>query len=328
MISNRFFFVLLLSFFIFSTSNAQSFFNQNLELILSTESPEPNEIVEATIEAPGVNMAHATVSWYINNELVKQGIGLTTFSFKVGKLGEETSLIVLVNTQDGKVLNSAKKFKPGSVELVFEASSYVPPFYKGKALYPYQGIVRVHAIPNILDKNGDRIDPKNLVYRWKHNNKVDTNYSGYGKSVFAFKGDVLIRPSKVEVEVSNSDGTYSVLGRINIAPTSPQIGLYENNPLYGLLLNKSLSNTTNLKSQEMQISAIPYFFGVKDKENIDLVYNWSLNGNSLNQNGKKSVLSVTKNKDSSGESIVGIEISNTNMSSIYQSANTQTKITY
>src|SRR3989338_817458 len=323
------FFATLALFFLPQLVAGQFSFNQNLTLSLAPAFPGPNENVYVRIDPAGTDLSRADINWFVDGELIKRGVGLTSFSFTTKNLGESSTIITLVKMETGQVLQQSITIRPATVRLLWEASSYVPPFYKGKALYPYQGIVRVIALPLVLDSAGRTIDPENLVYKWIENYKVDLDSSGYGKDVFGFNGDVIIRPTTVRVEVSTLDKNTAVAGEITVTPIEPHITFYENHPLYGQLWNKAIGQSVSLTENEIQIAAVPYFFGVHDKNNPTLTYSWNLNNQPVSAGTQRSILTLRQPENvGGGTASLGLEVSNTALSSIYQSARINTTVNF
>ncbi len=57
--------------------------------------------------------------------------------------------------------------------------SYVPPFYKGKAMPSAESSIKVVALPEI--RNGSTIvSVQNMTYSWQKDYNKDVNDSGYG----------------------------------------------------------------------------------------------------------------------------------------------------
>ena len=54
----------------------------------------------------------------------------------------------------------------GQVDIIVEPTSYVPPFYPGKAIFTTQGTARIIAIPNVT-VNGTQANSKNLIFDWQ-----------------------------------------------------------------------------------------------------------------------------------------------------------------
>ncbi len=290
----------------------------NFSVEVRPQNPAPGEKISLTAVSYSTDLNRAEISWFLGKNLASSGKGKTTFEFSAGKAGSVSEVTVFIKTAEGGTITKDIVIHPAGVDLVWEADSYTPPFYRGKALYPYQGLVKVIAMPQIAGGNGLPINPKELVYTWKKDGEGTSNSSGYGKNIFYFNGGVPLRASAVEVIVSSLDKKYSASAEIEIKPQSPFVGLYENNPLYGLLLNKEISRGFNLTNEEVKVSAIPYFFGVKRRKSFDLEYAWSMNNKSVSGQMENDVI-FRQNNENGGETGISLEIRNNEK--IFQFAN-------
>jgi hypothetical protein len=196
------------------------------------------------------------------------------------------------------------------VDLVWEANSYVPPFYQGKALHPRQGSLKIVALPNFV-KDGRRILPQNLVYEWSNDVDVFQSQNGYGRNVLILNGSLLGKTEKVEVLITDPVNNLVAHSFINIAPVNPEIIFYENDPYYGHIFDLAIGNTFELKKDEVQILTAPYFF---TKENNSLLkYEWRLNASSVsNLSGSRTAVFRKPEDQKSGTSIVFLRVENTN----------------
>lgn len=282
----------------------------NLAVRVVPSRPGPNQSVKVMIESYATDLDRAEISWFLNNKPSEKNAGQKTFSFRTGPPGSLSSILIVVRTTDGEVLQQVVDIRPATVDLLWEAESYTPPFYKGKALYPYQGTVRIVAIPNIITENGGALNPKSLVYDWKIDGNPVTSVSGYGKSFISFTGSVPLKPVTVAVEVSSMDQTYVAEGKTTLSPVQPGVVFYEDNPLAGVLYNKALGRNVSLVNEEMKIAAIPYFVGVSKRDADTLKYDWQINNQSILSGSDQSSLTFRQDKGGKGSSAISLQVSN------------------
>lgn len=311
----------LLTFFLASTilvaniahaRNFESLGGQSGVLQIRTvpAKPAPYQLTTVIIESFSVNLDRSSISWFLNNNLAKEASNQKTFSFKTGGPGSTSNILIAVKTFEGEVIQETINIRPATVDVLWEAESYTPPFYKGKSLYPFQGTVKVVALPNIVTSGGGTIAAKNLIYNWKVDGHPATDASGYGKSFILFKGDVPLKPATISVEVSSVDQSYVAEGGTTLTPVQPGVILYEDSPLLGILQNRALFGNVTLREEEIKIVAIPYFVGVTDRERSGLTYNWRLNNQKITGSLDKSALSFRQEKEVAGSAAVSLEVSN------------------
>jgi|SRR5581483_1626498 len=293
---------------------------------ISPQNPGPNQQVTITLSSFVTNINAATISWNVNGKIVQSGKGDTTLTVTTGGMNAVTSVNITIKTLEGDTIQKNLTIRPTSVDLVWQADSYVPPFYKGKALFSHQNIITFIATPHIVS-GGAEINPKNLIYKWTLNGSVVQNSSGYGKNAATFVGSIISRPLQVEVDVQNADGSLTASGATTVAPVDPTLVLYQIDPLYGIMFQKALHDSETLTgSQEMTVLGVPFYFGVYDPASPDLTYAWSINGNSVN-NAPNDTAEIFRQKAGvSGSSNIGLSIENSQK--ILQTASASFNLTF
>lgn len=264
--------------------------NDNLEIKTTPHNPGPNETVHITIESYITDLNKATISWIMNGKIVEKGIGKTEFSFKNGASGVTTRLTVSIITNTGEKVVRDLAWNPVGVTIMWEADTYTPPFYKGKALMSPQARIKAIAIPdNVNTRNA--LGAGNLVYVWKKDGGAISDASGYGKNVFSFLGPIPGRNASVSVQVSSVNDSISSEMQLNEIPlVNPFILFYENHPLLGSWYNRSLNGDLSLTKKEFSVNAEPYFFSNEISEAPTLLYSWSLNNKKVNNPGRSITL--------------------------------------
>lgn len=311
--STKFFVVCFLSFCFFTVgTQAQTIPEMNyalareLQVEITPTYPRPNENISINLTIYTEDLNSADVVWYKDGKKVLSGKGETSYSFRAGAIGETTEIEIDITFLNGDHLSKSMSFSPASVDLVWEANSYVPPFYRGKALHSRQGNLKIVAMPEFV-KNNKRTDPKNLVYKWSDATKVYQNQSGYGKNILILNGSLLGKSESVTVTVTDPSNNITAQGAISIVPVDPEIVFYENNPYYGHIFDTAINGVYNLETEEVQIIAAPFYF-TKDK---NLEYTWRLNGQSVpNLAGSLTAVFRRPEEETVGQSNVSLQIVN------------------
>jgi hypothetical protein len=271
--------------------------------------PKPNEEVFINLSLYTDNLNTASIAWYQDGKQVLSGKGETKYHFTAGPAGKETRIEIRINLLGGTSFTKNVVVNPAGVDLLWEANSYVPPFYKGKALHPMQGILKIVAMPDFV-RNGRRISPQNLIYKWSNGVDVYQNASGYGKNSVIVDGSVLGRREEIAVLVSDPASGLVAQGRVNISPSNPQVVFYENNPYYGHLFDSAILNDFDLKGAEVQILAVPYYFTQEGRSSLQ--YKWRLNGQSLPDLYTSRTAVFKKPENESGRSSISLQVDNIN----------------
>ncbi len=186
-----------------------------------------------------------------------------------------------------------------SVELVWEADSYTPPLYAGRALPTSDGNLRVFAFPP-----SSLGTATNLIYTWKINGQVLGSMSGTDRSMLAIKGSPFISDQLVVVDVSN--GSQTVTGVVRIPYVKPTVLLYENSPLKGVQFEHALINKFVAEANsDITLVAEPYFFSTPQSQS--LTYTWSVNGQTSKGVSGPSFIARS---ETTGTSTVNVAVTN------------------
>ncbi|PCI27806.1 hypothetical protein COB55_05035 [Candidatus Wolfebacteria bacterium] len=299
-----------------------------LDVQVSPEYPRAFESVNISVRSYNSDFNRANITWYLNGTPELKGIGKTNFTFKTSGVGQTTTVRMDARTAGGGIVSRTFSFRPGDVDLLWEADTYTPPFYKGKKLHSNEGTLRVVALPTILEKDGSIANPKNLVYKWRLGSKVMDDESGFGKQSITFHKDVTFKSNfNVTVVVSTLDDSSSAQSTLRVTPVNPLVILYENNPVLGVMYNKALSTeeTLSLTENEVSISAHPFFFDVTSASSNRLNYRWFMNGKSLDTPKIPNDLTLRK-IGGSGRAQLRLRLQHTD--NILQGAETETTIHY
>src|SRR3989344_2647967 len=310
-------FVLLLvcSLSFFYTTNAQSlnFSQTTIEIQLIPEIPRSNEPVYVSLTSYATDLNSATITWKINSKTQSSGIGERSFSFTTGGMNTKTTLGITIKTAEGETIEKSLVIKPSEVDMIWQSKSFVPPFYKGKAMFSHQNEITFIAIPHITGSNGGEIGAKNLIYRWKKNGTVIEDASGFGKNSYTFTGSLISRPVEVSVEVSSLNDNGIGFGSVYIKPSEPSIILYKKGPTYGIKFEEALQNTVGLdNSKEVTVVGMPFFFGTKNQSSSELLYKWSINGVPIGNDTSATTQVFRQKEGTSGSSKISLSIENVN----------------
>ncbi|OHA17961.1 MAG: hypothetical protein A2664_01255 [Candidatus Taylorbacteria bacterium RIFCSPHIGHO2_01_FULL_46_22b] len=285
-----------------------------LILITIPAYPRPNSDVTVEVRSTSVEIDVSDIGWLEDGELSESGLGKTSHRTHVGDKGSSQTVTAIVHTPEGRTYEQTILIRPQSISLIWESSSSVPPFYRGKALYTSTNPLTITAIPEIFDELGEPISASQLSFIWKLNNKTLSNKSGYGKSSLSLTEPILRTPATISVTVQSRDGLSVTTGSLSIDQSQPLVLIYENSPLYGILFNQAILNTFTLRGTEAGVEAFPYFFsGMRQK----LGFSWNVNGRDI-EGLSSSYITLRNTTGQSGTATAFISI--TNPSSSFESA--------
>src|SRR5579859_4924839 len=197
-----------------------------LQYTVSPQTPGPGQQVTIDVEGVGSFLGDSTITWQQNGKTVAQGVGLHSYTFTTGALGSQTKIHVSVATQSQGTFTHDFIFTPSTVNLVWEADTTAPPFYRGKPLYSAGSTVKVVVFPTVV-VNGSAVSSRNLSFQWQRNDVPEPSESGLGRNTFTFVGDQLQPSEDIAVDVYNGNAQVGH-GEVVIQATDPTLVLYDN----------------------------------------------------------------------------------------------------
>lgn len=249
------------------------------EVLLKTNPsiPAPKEIVTVRLENYSVDLNKSNIVWYLDGIIQEQGLGKITYQFRAPEAGRQTTLKVDVQKNTGGTITKSLQIAPAGLDLIYEADTYTPPFYKGRSLFSHQSLVKIAAVPEFI-VGGSKISKDNIIYTWEKDGEVIQSISGQGKDSAQFLGKLISRPFNITVTAESVSSNTKARKTVSINPIDPNVVLYENNPIQGSIFEKALSGNFNFDREEVGITAIPYFFSSQNKSDSALKFSWFENG--------------------------------------------------
>ena len=285
----------------------------------SPENPGSNTLVSAKANSYSFDIDRASINWVVNGQTKLKGTGEKSFSFQTGNMGTQTVLSVSITTESGAQLRKDFSFKNADVDILWEALTYTPSWYKGKALPSPGTLIKITAVPHFSGATS----PTKLIYNWSVDFKNKPDISGLGKRSFLLRSANVFDNSKISVIVSNYDKSITAEKNISITVGQPKIIFYEENLLEGTRFNQALQKDFQLNDNTINIRAEPFFFSIGNLEK--LLYEWTMNNQKIATEEFPNILSLAR-REQSGRSNIGLKISN--RINIMQSAENSLQINY
>lgn len=259
---------------------------ENAVIIHATPAtPSAGETVHFTVEGPVYDLPKDVITWTINGKSAGSGTGLTKIDANVNAKGDPITVTVNVMDSLWGAASNALTLIPLQLDILYDAPTYVPPFYRGRALPSAGGIVRLQAIARFI-QNGKLISNSSIRYTWSRNGTVLGNISGLGKSDVNIDTSTLYGANTISVKAVAGDESLSANASVTIADSSPVLALYEDHPLFGVTYFNGLSSNISAGS-EMTVAAIPYFATVASLNDPSLEYDWLLNNVAVTSSSTK-----------------------------------------
>lgn len=217
-----------------------------------------------------------------------------------------------------QMLPTSSQKPEGSILLIWESQSYVPPFYKGKTLHARGGTVRIVAFPDAFLGNPDQ-----LIYRWKIDGIVYQQNSGIGKKTIDIQTSNLDASLLVVSEVLDGNGNVRAVGVTRVSPVAPFVLFYENAPLGGIKFSHSYEQSVLLDKKEHTFEAYPYFFSIVSRTDPEMLYEWSMNRWAL---GKETPNLTVQTPESGGSTNISFSAYHTKK--IFQRSDVSLRVTF
>jgi len=288
--------------------------------------PQPGDTVHLTAESALFDLGASSITWYANGKNIGGGEGATGITVTAGDLGKATAIEVDIATSDGTPVSATTTIMPTKVDLLFDSDSYVPPFYQGRALPSAGTQLHVQAVAYFKKSDGSFVQPNSILYTWKRNGQVLGGVSGQGKSSASIAAPYLYGADTISVEAESVDGTFSGSMSVRIPSYEPQLRLYEDHPLFGLLFYRALATSTQITEREMAFAAIPYFAQATSANDPALQYNWTVNGAAAPASDVRNEIAVGTQGDTSA-GVANISLSLSHKTNIFFAAAGQWNIT-
>lgn len=293
---------------------------------VSPNNPSPNSNVNISLRSYAANLDSVQITWFVNNVNSLNGVGKKSFSVTTGASGSTTTVRVKILLPDGEIEKTII-LKPSTMVLLWQANdSYVPPFYKGKALPASDSEIKVVAIPEIKTSLGASTSSKNMTYFWQKDYNNQPNDSGYGKNSFLYKNSFLEKNNTISVEAVTGDQKNQAEAQIEISPVKPDIVFYKQDTSMGISWEQALQNNHQINSSEI-IAAVPYFISPKEIRRPELVWNWFINDQMVEiESVRKNIIPLKVEGGASGISRLRLEIENN--FNIFQKASKEINIQF
>jgi len=180
------------------------------------------------------------------------------------------------------------------LDLVWEASTRVPPEYEGKALATNGSVVVVSALTPTKNTAG-------LTFLWRVEDSSGARrieHASLAKNQFAFSAETVSSNyiHSVSVNVEETATGRAANGRVTIPVKSPEVTSKALSPS-GALLEPSVNTLTLPAGSSLSLLARTFFFNVGPEE---LQYSWIFNGERLFGGGSPDRLDINVSSGSGG----------------------------
>jgi hypothetical protein len=253
---------------------------------LKPQYPAPGAEVTARLNAHMIYAPSARIVWKKDGVIVQEKLGGIEYTFTTGKVGTPISLEVIVYEESGNIIRKTLSQTVGAVSIIWEARTYTPPLYQGRALYSPDSEVVLQALPIIANGKGGFLDTKDMVFNWRLHGETNPRHSGQGLDSITAKGKTPFIPLSATVQIQDKLGKTLAIGQVKVPITYPEVLFYESNPLTGLVRTKAIASPYFMRATESTLYAEPYYMSAPTRTDPALVYEWRVGSQKLSLPGK------------------------------------------
>jgi hypothetical protein len=297
----------------------------SISITVAPQNPAPGESVTISVSSFAVNLDSVKITWFAGGKVVATGTGKKSVSLNAGAASTQTVVEARIALPDGEI-DKKVTIRPSPMTILWQANdSYVPPFYKGKAMPSEGSDIKVVAVPEIRE-GGVMVSPENMTYDWQKDYNNDASGGGYGKNYYIYTNDYLESSNTISVTASTVDQLFSSSANVTIAPTSPIISFYLKNPVLGVTWDNALVNGSLIKDEDV-VFAAPYFISPKNIMNPELTWEWLINDNQATSSlFFKNTLPLKVAPGTSGTSLLRLNIGSNDK--IFESATKSISVSF
>ncbi|MDP3956029.1 MAG: hypothetical protein Q8Q18_02185 [bacterium] len=271
---------------------------------VSPSAPSPREQVTIELDLSPSFLRGAAIEWRENGSLVSRGIEQSTYTFNVGNAGVQTDIEAFIQPRGQREIVKTFQINPGRVDILVDAHTTTPRWYRGAPQISPESIVHLSAIPEARTTKGKALETKDFIYTWRDGTTV--LLSGYGKSSLEITGPLFGISQTISVLITDSTNIITAYNDLTIESTQPQIFYYEVDPLIGTITNRA-SGFDFVKTDEITLKAEPYSFSV----NEPLTYAWSIKDTPVEPKASNpQLLTIRRGAENYSEAIVSTIIEN------------------
>ncbi len=279
----------------------------NVLATITPTNPRPGDIVNISLSGYGFDTNQSYFKWMRDGKDVLSGNGQSQYSFQLGRLGVATKIDVTIFSDTRALATKSFYFEPADIDFVWQADTFVPPFYKGKERASAGANIKILATPYLINNLGQAENKSNLNYSWSQDGKPLNDRSGLGKSNITIATGPDKNQIKIDLAVSTIDKSRSTNKSLIINLDKPELAFYEIKPLAGTNFLKQVIGSYDLYDDEASFLAIPYFWPRNQINNIN--YLWAINGLQASPQKDPWSLTVREPSGGAGQNEINLQVS-------------------
>ena len=241
---------------------------------LSPANPGPNTVTTIALSSLSTDLRAATITWQLDGKEFLKGPGKNVATITTRGAGQTSIVHVIADTLEGDEMTQDITITPADITILWNARTYTPPLFRGKALPTEESVITLTAYPEFQTSDGVALNQADLIYTWKKDGHIETTQSGRGKSTVSYQLGILPGDTEFSVEAQSPDGVLRISKTVSVPMISPRAMVYEEHPLEGTRYNTPLFNQFQLVGSEMTLRIEPFFFSLPLAR---MAFGWAMN---------------------------------------------------
>lgn len=278
-------------------------------------SVDPGGSVSARVTSPFADPGEMGIVWYVDGAVVARNSGIKEQEIQLGEVGVPIKVTAIISYR-GAQYKEEISVTPALIDVLWEAKTVVPPFYRGKAMPSHDGVIRTMAIPRF--SADDSNEPVFANFTWTKD-RVTQIGRGVGAQGAQFLGAWPGRSSEISVKAVSGDR--SIDGVVRIGSRIPEALFYEISPSEGLKSNKAFAGTVSRSDNELLVGLVPFGISLSDFNKSRVQYTWKVGGETVSQGDTRDFarLKLSRAKDPSKTGTVKIDANIQSTANVMQS---------
>ena len=127
------------------TQVSMAYTYNSIHITLEPSAPTPGQEVRIGLSSALYNISSLNIKWLVNGTQVGSGVGLTSTTIIAPRSGQSAT----IEAKIGSLTTVSTIIKPSFIDMLWEADTITPPWYKGRALSSSGSYITAMAIPHI-----------------------------------------------------------------------------------------------------------------------------------------------------------------------------------
>lgn len=256
--------------------DVNSLVSPELLLEVEPEFPRPGEEVTVTINDYRGGTYGSAVTWLYDGQVVDSAENRRSVVVTAGTLNQPATVEAVLSKPGGGKEVLSTTIRPVYLDIIVEAQTRVPDFYRGRALPSIGSMVNVTALVNDGRMRND------LVYTWRLNRQVLEGGPIRGRNQVSF-ATPMGENAILSVQATEPNGKVLARRAIFVPSVQPTLSFHEVSALFGVK-TRPIDGDLILVGNTATVRAEPYHLDTRVYNN-PAITEWKINNTTTGNTG-------------------------------------------